>query len=293
MATVTTLRVTSVTSNSAESGGNVTADGGADVTARGVCWNTITNPTTSNFKTTDGKGTGSFTSSMTGLQPGKIYYLRAYATNSIGIAYGDEINFTLEIINDVDGNTYNFIRIGTQFWMAENLKTTRYKNGTTIPLVTDNNAWGNLTTPGYCWYNNEESVYKATYGALYNWYTVSTGNLCHAGWHVPTDAEWTTLTTYLGGESVAGGKLKETGTAHWASPNTGATNETGFTALPGGHRYVTGPYTSFWQQGYWWSSSEYFSTSAWHRAMYYGDGEAQRISNSERYGFSVRCLRDL
>ena len=120
--------------------------------------------------------------------------------------------------------------------MAENLKTTKYRDGTSIPLVTENTAWLNLTTPGYCWYNNDAAHYKSTYGALYNWYVLNAGsngwkNVCPTGWHVPTDAEWTTLTTYLGGESIAGGKLKETGTSHWLSPNTVATNETGLHTL--------------------------------------------------------------
>ncbi|MBV5329787.1 MAG: hypothetical protein JZU65_19525 [Chlorobium sp.] len=137
--------------------------------------------------------------------------------------------------SDADGNTYKTVVIGTQTWFAENLKTTKYKDGTAIPLVTDNTAWKNLTTPAYCWYNNTVSN-KATYGALYNWHTVSTANLCPAGWHVPSDSEWKTLTDFLKGESTAGNKLKEAGTTHWNSPNTGATNESGFTALPGGYR---------------------------------------------------------
>jgi uncharacterized protein (TIGR02145 family) len=193
---------------------------------------------------------------------------------------------------DYDGNTYHTIKIGTQVWMAENLKTTRNKNGHIIPLVTDNTAWGNLTTPGYCWYNNDPSEYKATYGALYNWYTVNTGNLCPTGWHVPTDAEWTTLTTYLGGESTAGVKLKEKGTAHWLSPNTGATNETVFTALPGGYRGSNGAYDFIGSYGDWWSSTEYSTTTAWYRSMACGSSGVGRGGYNKQDGFSVRCLRD-
>jgi uncharacterized protein (TIGR02145 family) len=197
------------------------------------------------------------------------------------------------LVSDIEGNTYKTVTIGTQTWMAENLRVARYKNGTTILLVTENTAWDNLTTPGYCWYNNDEATNKATYGALYNWYTVSTGNLCPAGWHVPTDAEWTTLTTYLNGESVAGGKLKETGTAHWASPNTGATNETGFTALPGGDRDGNGAYNGIGSYGYWWGSTEYSTTNAWLRDMSYNYSGVYRNTNTKQFGFSVRCLRDL
>ena len=160
-------------------------------------------------------------------------------------------------LTDIDGNAYKAIKIGNQVWMYENLKTTKLNDGTAIPLVTTSAAWGNLTTPGYCWYNNDEASNKNVYGALYNWYTINTGKLCPAGWHVPTVAEWTTLTTFLGGESVAGGKLKETGIAHWKSPNTGASNETGFTALPGGFRDFDGVFAQIYNSGCWWSATEY------------------------------------
>ena len=195
-------------------------------------------------------------------------------------------------VKDVDGNVYHTVTIGTQVWMVENLKTTKYNDGTTIPLVTDSTAWPNLTTPGYCWYNNDEAAYKTTYGALYNWYTVNTGKLCPSGWHVPTDAEWTTLTTYLGGESVAGGKLKETGTTHWQSPNEGATNERGFNALPAGSRDYSGTFGYVGTNGYWWSSSEYTASNAWYRSLYYYNISVLRFYTNKHYGFSVRCLRD-
>ena len=138
-------------------------------------------------------------------------------------------------IADADGNTYKIIKIGDQVWTAENLRTTRYNDGTEIPLVTDYTAWTNLTTPSYAWTNNDIGN-KSVYGALYNWFVVKTCKLCPSGWHVPTDAEWTILENHLGGISVAGGKMKETGTEHWFAPNTDATNESGFTALPGGWR---------------------------------------------------------
>jgi Fibrobacter succinogenes major domain (Fib_succ_major). len=201
-------------------------------------------------------------------------------------------------VTDIEGNIYNTVTIGTQTWMAENLKTTKYNDGTTIPNVTDWTAWAALTTPSYCWYNNDATTYKATYGALYNWYTVNSTsnggkNVCPTSWHVPTDAEWTTLTTYLGGESVAGGKLKETGTAHyWISPNIGATNETGFTALPGGYRYYSGAYSSIGSYGLWWSSTETSSTSAWGRHMHYAYSDVLRTNFNKPSGFSVRCSRD-
>jgi uncharacterized protein (TIGR02145 family) len=287
--TLTTTAASSITSSTATSGGNISSDGGASVTARGVCWNTTSNPTISlSTKTTNGTGTGAFTSSLTGLTANTSYYIRAYATNSAGTSYGNQISFITQLVSDVDGNTYTTVTIGSQVWMAENLKTTRYNDNTAIPMVTVNNTWFLMTTPGYCWYNNN----VATYGALYNWYTVSTGKLCPTGWHVPSDAEWTTLTTYLGGESVAGGKLKETGTSHWSSPNTGATNSSGFTALPGGYRDFTGAFYYIGTIGFWWSSTENGTNYAWFRAMGYSYSYVYRDYYYPQNGLSVRCLRD-
>ena len=196
---------------------------------------------------------------------------------------------------DIDGNIYHTVIISTQTWMVENLKTTKYNDNTTIPLVADPSVWTALTTPGYCWYDNDEGTYKATYGALYNWYAVDAAgnggkNVCPTGWHVPADADWTILTTYLGGLSVAGGKLKETGTTHWTTPNTGATNQTGFTALPGGSRSGKGIYIGLF--GTWWSSTEDPATNAWNRSMSYSSPEVGRYSNVKHDGFSIRCLMD-
>jgi uncharacterized protein (TIGR02145 family) len=198
------------------------------------------------------------------------------------------------IVKDIDGNLYSTVKIGNQVWMAENLKTTKLKYGGTIPLVTDNTAWSNLTTPGYCWYNNDEATNKDTYGALYNWYTISTTNLCPMGWHVPTDIDWTTLITYLGGNSVAGGKLKETGTAHWLSPNAGATNETGFTALPGNLRVNDGTFggASGIGSGYWWSSTVYDTMNAYLCIISSSYGSINIGGGNKKFGHSVRCLKD-
>lgn len=195
-------------------------------------------------------------------------------------------------IFDVDGNEYASILIGDQCWMSENLKTTKFKDGTSIPLVTDNSAWSSLITPGYCWYNNDHATYGSTYGALYNWYTVSTGKLCPTGWHVPADTAWTILTTYLGGEPIAGGKLKETGTTHWYNPNTGATNETGFTALPGGGRNIDGAFVNLGSNGYWWSSTEHNTSNAYHRSITYGNHNVYTNNNPKKKGYSVRCIKN-
>jgi uncharacterized protein (TIGR02145 family) len=198
-----------------------------------------------------------------------------------------------DIISDIDGNVYNAITIGTQTWMKENLKTTKYNDGTYIPLVTDNTAWSNLSTVAYCWYDNDKATYKSTYGALYNWFTVNTGKLCPLGWHVPTDAEWTILSNYLGDENVTGNKLKEAGTLHWNTPNTGATNETGFTGFPGGDR-VGISFNNVGMYGTWWSASVNMNDSemAWYREMYYGNQYLRRGFYLKRVGFSVRCIKD-
>jgi uncharacterized protein (TIGR02145 family) len=194
-------------------------------------------------------------------------------------------------VTDVDGNLYQSVIIGTQTWMVENLKTTKYNDGTNIPNVTGASEWGTLTTGAYCWYNNDIS-YKATYGALYNWYAVNTGKLAPKGWHVPTDAEWSTLTSYLGGRNVDGGKLKETGTTHWGSPNTGATNETGFTALPGSGRNLDRGFYVIGYHGYWWSASEEAADFAWFRFMDFDFIGVSRASSNKFLGFSVRCVKD-
>lgn len=195
-------------------------------------------------------------------------------------------------ITDKDGNVYHQVTIGTQVWMVENLKTTKYNDGTAIPLVTEPATWSDLAAPGYCWYNNDPATYKNTYGALYNWFAVNTGKLAPVGWHVPTDAEWTALATFLGGEAVAGGKLKETGTVHWQSTNAGATNEIGFTALPGGDRYIGGTFQDLSELGSWWSSSEYSADNAWKRNINYGNAYLNAGKGTKGTGYSVRCIKD-
>lgn len=197
-----------------------------------------------------------------------------------------------ESVTDTDGNTYRTITIGSQVWMSENLRTTRYNDGTAIPLVTDKAAWKDLHTPGYCWYNNSQSGNGITNGALYNWCAVNSGKLCPAGWHVPSDSAWTILTDYLGGLNAAGGKLKETGVSHWLSPNAGATNETGFTAIPEGYRNVDGTFTDFGGGGYWWSSTGSRYNNAWSRYMSYNSISIIRGNDDKQAGFSIRCVRD-
>ena len=291
------------------SGGNITSDGGAAVTARGVCWSsTNPSPTVNDNKTTDGSGAGSFVSSLSGLAFGSSYYVRAYATNSVGTGYGTVKSFTagMGTVTDIDGNIYKTVIIGSQWWMAENLKVTHYRNGDPIPNVTNETNWSDLwglKKGAYCEYSNNVEI-VSTYGRLYNWYAVADNrNIAPEAWHIPTDIEWKQLEIYLGmGEAEAndmgfrgsdeGGKLKEAGTAHWNSPNTGATNESGFTALPGGFRSGDGVFHDAGSNALFWSSTEIGDYGAWYRSISYNNPQIYRYDDHRLNGFSVRCVKD-
>ncbi len=189
------------------------------------------------------------------------------------------------------GEDFKSVKIGNQIWMAENLNVNNYANGDPITEVKSAEQWSNLTTGAWSYYNNYIANGNV-YGKLYNWYAVNDERgLCPSGWHVPNNAEWTTLETSLGGESVAGGKMKST--TGWTSPNTAATNESGFLGFPGGSRNVSGTYTNIGYGGGWWSSTEYYgSSAAWNRMLNYFNSNISLSGNGKRYGFSVRCVRD-
>ncbi len=220
-----------------------------------------------------------------------LIILKVQAQNS-AINFESAGDTTGILCRDNDGNIYKTVKIGTQVWMAENLRTTTYNDGTPIPLVTDTAAWSKLLTPGYCWYNNISN--NNIYGALYNCFTISTGKLAPVGWHVATDEEWTILTTYLGGEKIAGAKLKVISKNYWNWLNEKkSTNESGFTALPAGHRDNNGIFSLFGNGGYWWSSSEYGSTGkVWYRSMDINSSGIFRANNNKKNGHSVRCVMD-
>lgn len=284
---VTTSSLTMNSSTAANAGGNVTSDGGAAVTAKGVCWNTSTNPTISNSKTIDGSGTGSFSSSLTGLTPGTTYYVRAYATNSAGTSYGSNISFVAPArVSDIDGNAYNVVEINSLQWMQQNLKVTRFNDGSNLVPYTDT---AYVPVSYYHMYNNN-STYGTTYGYLYNGYVLSSGkNICPTGWHVPAITEWSSLSTYLGGTSAAGGKMKETGTTYWNSPNTGADNSSGFSARGGGYYFNT--YADLKNSSIWWSN-----TSKRYVRIDYNSagisGISSTLTGTDENSFYIRCKKD-
>jgi len=295
--TLITTEITDITGTSALSGGNIINEGTSTVLTRGVCWSTNSKPTIEDSKTTDGAGAGSFSSKITGLTGLTTYFVRAYAINEAGTGYGMALSFTTKPpvfgvpIKDYEGNNYTTVIIGSQTWMAENLKTTKFNDGTIISNITNSTEWGSLTSSGYCWYDNDIAN-KNISGALYNWFTVSTNKVCPTGWHVPNDSEWGILINYLGGIETAYIKLKEAGTGHWGYNPSGpvADNESGFTAIPGGFRYKTMNVTVFQSlksSGLWWSSTEsnYYSIS--YSPFYVYKGSLPKIS-----GLSVRCIKD-
>ena len=321
---VVTQSVSNLTANSVTCGGEVLADGGVPVTACGFCWSTSENPTLNDNHTVDNSGSAVFTSVITDLSAATTYYVRAYATNSEGMAYGDELSFTTlpsgdalpcpgaATVTDIDNNTYNTVQIGTQCWMKENLRTTRYSNGTSIPL----GSIYSYTDP-YCYYPNNDQSNVSTYGYLYNWRAVmdssssSSANpsgvqgICPNGWHVPSDAEWTQLENYLSSQSqyVCGNNNTYIAKAlassmGWDSStgvcavgnNPSANNATGLSALPAGYFY--GGYYYFGYNADFWSATENNDSYACYRTLNHNSASVLRGNYSKNNGFSVRCVRD-
>jgi len=391
--TISTYAASSITSSSAKLGGEITSSGGATITERGIYWGNIPNTQTTGTKVAIGTGTGTFSSTIESLSPGTTYFFTTYAINSIGTSYGVEKSFTMlgkipeattleaaditpttatlsgminandlstevtleygtttdygnsviasgsptiedddtlsasitgltksttyhfrvKAVNalgtaygadstfttvvtgltgtvaDFEGNIYSTIGINNLYWMAENLQSTKYFDGSNIPKVKEDTSWVKLSTPAYCWYNNDSLLYHDTYGALYNWYTVNTHKLCPSGWRLPTNDEITELNDYLG--SDAGKLLKETGTSHWNTPNTGATNQYGFTARPGGSRASNGSYDLMGVEGDWWTYSDYSTLTASYFYMLYNQGNSFQANGYKKNGLSVRCVK--
>ncbi len=297
--------------------GNVTSNGGLEVMERGFCYGSYPNPTVFDSYVTVGTGDGEFTATLTGLEMGTTYYVKAYATNSLGTTYGEQLSFVYDncgtvTLTDIDGNTYNTVLIGTQCWMKQNLRTTKYADGTSISQGTSTS-----TTTAHWYYPNNSSSNKTTYGLLYTWPAVMNGatssdanpsgvqGVCPTGWHVPSDAEWTQLTNYVSSQSqyVCGSNNAYiakalAGTTGWSS-STGTcavgdtpsqNNSTGFSALPAGN--YSGSYNYFGNTAYFWSATEFDSTVAYHCFLDYRIVGVGRSGCTKTHGNSVRCLRD-
>jgi uncharacterized protein (TIGR02145 family) len=286
--TVQTSPITNIGSGNAKSGGSVSGVGELAIISGGVCWSTVPNPTADlSTKTQDGT-TGNFASNIPGLQPATTYYARAYSTNCEGVFYGNEVSFTTLTVPSVI--------IGTQVWMAKNLDVDQYRDGTSIPTNLTNAEWVVATAGAGADYNNDPA-FGAIYGKLYNWYAVSDPRgMCPIGFHIPSAVEWDLLISYLGGASVGGGALKEMGTAHWVSPNNGATNSSGFQALPGGSRYpADGVFANLASNGgvwaLWWTTTPE-NGGGRYKGVVGSDPAVYGGNSPKNTGFSVRCLKD-
>lgn len=288
--------------------GHIISDGGAKITNRGICWSLDSTSAIISNPISAGPGKDYFSVQLF-VNPRTTYYVRAFASNRVGTTYGEVMMFTSpgnEIVfnpsktygtvTDVDNNTYKTIKIGTQTWMAEDLKVTKYNDTAAIPMISNDLEWRNweaLDLPAYCLKNNDLLASKDIYGAFYNWNVVNTGKLCPIGWHVPSENEWLALCNYLGGTGVAGRKLKETGSNHWwYNQSAEATNESGFTALPGGWGTGGGSYSNIGGYGYWWSSTMTEDSNAVKFNIYCSDDGVFRYEINPGYGFSVRCIKD-
>jgi uncharacterized protein (TIGR02145 family) len=300
---IATTAISTITTNSAISGGTITSDGGTSITARGLCWSTSPNPTISlSTITNDGAETGVFTSSISGLTPNTTYYVRAYATNSVGTAYGNELNFTTASaqtsVTDIDGNSYQLVTICNQTWTKTNLNVSKYRNGDIIPQVTSPDQLFTITSGAWCYYNND-SAYGSIYGKMYNWYAVNDPRgLAPTGYHIPSIDEWEILKNCLGGQLIAGGKMKEAGTSHWNNPNVDASNSSGFTGLPGGgSMFPTDDAFKVGNHGIFWSNTTQLNTptpdtDAKYITLLRHNGSTYWSSMSKQFVASVRCVKD-
>ena len=309
-AKVVTKPISSVTLNTAQSGGYILHDGKSDVTATGVCWNLTGDPSIADPHTQNTSVDVEFTTSLSNLHVLKNYYVSAYATNSVGTSYGNVVRFRIDTtqsgqaiigdpdhlyfegagVSDLDGNFYPTILLGSQEWMAKNLRTTRFCDGGTISPAINLNTWE--TEPAYTSYNNDQNNLNE-YGYLYNYPTVrDTGNVCPCGWHIPTQEDMIYLTAYIGGIGQAGGLMKTTGTLNngdglWYTPNAGASNKAGFSAKPGGYVENYNSFSAITAEAYWWMNEGYKSFT-----VNYNFVQLNFEVKPDTYGMSIRCLKD-
>tara|TARA_R110002073_G_scaffold72537_1_gene177670 strand:- start:704196 stop:705386 length:1191 start_codon:yes stop_codon:yes gene_type:complete len=273
-----TMTISNITATSCKSGGSIQFEGASAVTDRGVCWSVNNPPTIADSKTSDGIGVGDFTSSVTGLDSNFSYYVRAYATNSEGTAYGNLLYFKpyKSTVTDIDGNVYTTVSIGSQVWTVENLKVTKYQNGDLIPTITDNALWNTTKSGAFCNYDNS-AANTNTYGLLYNWYAASDSrNVAPEGWRVATYEDYQQLVNYLGGPWEAEAKMKING----------------FKPLPSGKRNRDGNFYDKDVYPYYWTATEYHEGSTWARYLVLDGGVLDIVNLSKNYGFAIRCIRN-
>ncbi len=303
---VLTSAASEVTANSAKVGGEITVDGSSEITARGVYWGETDNLPEAGEKLEIGKGTGEFSAFVEGLEKRTTYYFKAFATNKNGTAYGEVKSFKTTLftygegLKDRDGNYYKSIIIGDQEWMASNLKVTNYRNGDPIPGVRPDDQWESLSSGGYIWYDHDSATLGDQYGALYNWHAVNDERrLCPEGWRIPKKEDWEELIEYLGGEDMAGGKMKSTRTfpdphPRWDDPNTGSSNISGFSGFPAGYREKLGRFVHLGERGFWWSATEHqvSETMAVNAVLNSDSQSILFLFSSKNRGCSVRCIKE-
>jgi uncharacterized protein (TIGR02145 family) len=312
-ATLVTLSVTDITDSTAICGGNITNDGGSKVTSQGVCWSQSVNPTLMDSVAQDKSGSSPFSCKLTHLKGSTTYYVRAFATNAKGTSYGNQVSFTTQAIKppttvtDVDGNVYKIVTIGTQTWMAQNLRVTHYRNGEQIPTVADSVAWCALTAGAMCTHANithADTISK--YGRLYNWYAVNDSRLiAPVGWHVASDAEWSTLITYMEthfgtSQNVAKALSSTTdwsydATAGAVGNNPAINNYSGFDAYPVGLRNSnSGNFEAFGANSFFWTSSE-VAVDVYSFGVFRATSSDNTLTSGnifKGYGMHVRCVKD-
>lgn len=292
--TISTKYITGITSTTAISGGNISNDGGSPIISQGVCWSTTINPTTNNFKSINASITNDFISTIGAILPNTTYYVRAYATNNTGTSYGNMVCFsTTSTVSDIDGNIYNTVTIGTQTWMVENLRTSKYRDGSTISNITSTTIWAGLTTGAWCNFNNDVTN-NNKYGKIYNWYAVSDSrNIAPIGWHVPSNTEWTTLRYYVRSAKALAATTEwtTTSTINTIGCDLSLNNSSGFNALPSGYRYTDGTFYYIGNSSYWWSS-DLFGSNAQGSGMNYNDVRLNDYNFTKSTGCSIRCVMD-
>ena len=288
--TVSMIGLSEISPNSIRFSAQVLSDGGGHITSKGIVYGTQILPTLLDQSVINGTEAGAFEGIITSLLPNTRYYFRAFATNEQGTRYSNQLlENTTSLVSDVDGNIYQSVKIGTQIWLKKNLMVTKYQNSDSIIEVIPNGLWQNLLIGGWANINNTASNNEA-YGKLYNWFAVTDERkLCPLGWKIPSDNDWTVLTSYLGGLDVAGGKLKSTGITYWQIPNAWANNLSFFTGLPSGYRDELGVFFGIGYYGLWWSSTSN-GAEAWSRYVYNEFNYSTKETLGKNYGLSVRCL---